>query len=168
MFLTRRTQQKTLAIKSPFFLQSLLERSSSENFLMKKLWLALLLVARFACAYAEGGGASNAQNDNGSNNSSNTDICQNDSCLVSRKYVKGAYNAVQEEKIGTTITQQMNGTTITGNVPEGSVVTNVAVTTSTDANNNTETTGLTVTRSNIKIPHNSANGTTVYSSIWLE
>ena len=166
MFLTRRTQQKTLAIKSPFFLQSLLERSSSENFLMKKLWLALLLVARFACAYAEGGVGSDAQNDNGSNNSSNS--CPGAGCLVTTNYVKGAYKAVQEEKIGTTITQQMNGTTITGNVPEGSVVTNVAVTTSTDANNNTETTGLTVTRSNIKIPHNSANGTTVYSSIWLE
>ena len=124
---------------------------------MKRLLLALLLVAWSACVYAEG-------DSNG--NSDNIDPATRVAAAAS--YVKGAYNKLNEEKIGTTITQQMNGNTITGNVPDGSIITNVSVNTTTNADNKTETTGITVQRSNVKIPHHSATSTSSYSGIWIE
>jgi len=128
---------------------------------MRKLLLALLLVACSAYAYAEGGGVSNTS---GNNNDSDPATYH----VTTASYVKGAYRAVNQEKIGTTITQQMNGNTITGNAPEGSVITGVTVTTGTDSNNNPVATGLTVTRSNVKLPNNSANNTSSYSSVWID
>ena len=121
---------------------------------MKKLLLALFLAAPLTFAYAEGEGVGN--------------VDPATQAVAAASYVKGAYRAVKQEKIGTTITQQMNGSTITGNAPTGSVITGVSVTTSTDGNNNTEATGLTVTRSNIMIPHHSATSTSSYSGIWIE
>ena len=121
---------------------------------MKKLLLALLLAACSAYAYAEGDPVNNS--DSATN------------AVAAASYVNGAYHTLNETKIGATITQQMNGNTITGNLPEGSVITRVAVTTGTDTNNNPVTTGLTVTHSNVKIPNNSATNTSSYSSVWIE
>ena len=109
--------------------------TKGKNKTMKKLLVFLFFVLSVAGAYA-------------------TEPAANTVAGVG--YVKTAYDDINVNKIGTTISS--TGT--------GNVVTGVTVTTNSEQNP-TETTGIQLTKSNIQIPNGSASGNT-YSSIWVD
>ena len=118
---------------------------------MKKLLSAFLLIVPMGFAFADETPAS----------------CSSGDCFVSANYVKGAYDAVKSEKIGTTITNTMNGSVIANNnIPSGSVITSIDTTTTT-VNNKTVTTGLTINRSNVQLPVGNSSATN-YATVWIE
>ena len=122
---------------------------------MKKLLLAFLLIVPMASAFAD------------DNSTPAAEPCADGNCFVSAKYVKGAYDAVKSEKIGTTITNTMNGSVIANNnIPSGSVITSIDTTTTT-VNNKTVTTGLTINRSNVQLPVGNSSATN-YATVWIE
>ena len=71
-------------------------------------------------------------------------------------YVKTAYEAINDNKIGKTITTSGSGSIVTG-----------ITTTSSTVDGKNVTTGIQISKSNVQIPNGSASGNT-YSSIWID